>query len=712
MSAVEKKKVQSVLRFGEFTLDVERRGLFRDKERIHLTPKPLETLIFLAENRGRTVSKKELLDTVWEDTFVTEDVLVQAIREIRRVLGDSKDDPHYIQTIPRQGYRFIGSVSFEFPFAKPLNAEPVPLVLVPQPKTLKWLWVTVAILAVVSLSAIFIRLMRDKAGTAQSSSQKSDTQIKTGTPPAVKPITSGRFNSGKPAFSPNGKFIVYVSSSEETKGYGDIFVMPTSEGEPLQITERVNPSGSLPVFTADSNHVVFSRFRDGEDGSRLPDLWIVPTFGGQLKQYIPDALGAGFSPDGKWVAYTKYLSSRKVLQVSPTDNLGQSREITANAYTPRWSPDGKLLAYTNSYPEGGNGDIWIVDATTLSEPKNLTQEAQQIYGLSWTSDGKSIIFASRRTGPMLLWKINVNGGNIEPVISGVGDYLAPSISPDGKALIFSQGNPTIDLFMTEGAEHSEIKELTNGEHHLWLKLSPSGENVASVMQRPDFDERLYVLNIKTGKSIRSDDHPVHHPYWFDNERVAYIIGDAATKTNTVRVFNIVTGMTESLTTFQGNIRWAAIHPSKKKIAVVRLSSDGRQSIVARDLETQSDQMIVEGGIYECLRWSPDGLSLSWSSESKSSNQTNNGVWVTQPAGMQPQQLIKDGYCPVWSADGSKIYYSRTRGFAGLWQFEIKTQRESKVRSWSAVSTFDLVGERLVFAKGGGQYHIYSIELNH
>ncbi len=711
MSAVEKKKIQSVLRFGEFTLDAERHGLFRDGERVHLTTKPLETLIFLVENRGRKVSKKELLDAVWQDTFVTEDVLVQAVREIRRVLGDNKDNPRYIQTIPRQGYRFIGAVSFEFPFVKSANTEPVPLVVAPQPKKLKWLWAILAILAIVSVSVILVRLMRSNAGEEQSSSKKTESQSKPEIPSAAKSITSGKFNSGKPAFSPNGKFIVCVSSSEETKGYGDIFVLPTTEGEPLRITDRTNPSGDLPVFTANSSHVVFSRFRDGEDGSRLPDLWIVPMFGGQLKRYISDALGAGFSPDGKQVAYTKYLPSRKVLQVSRTDNLEQSKELTKDAYTPRWSPDGRWLAYTNSYPEGGNGDIWIVDANTLSEPKNLTQEAQQIYGLTWTNDSKSIIFASRRTGPMSLWKISLNGGDIESVISGVGDYLTPSVSSDG-TLIFSQGNPTIDLFMTEGIENSEIKELTNGERHLWLKLSSSGEYVASVMQRPDFEEHLAVFNTKTGKSIRSDDHPVHHPYWLDSERIAYIIGDASAKQNIVRIFNIVTGTNESLTTFDGNIRWVAVHPSGNKIAVVRLSSDGKQSIVVRDLETKSDQTLTEGGIYECLRWSPDGSTLSWSGENKSSDQSNNGVWIFQRGQTQPQHLIKDGYCPVWSADGSKIYYSRTRGFAGLWQFDIKKQKETKVRHWVDVSTFDLAGDRLVFAKGGGQYHIYSVQLGH
>lgn len=100
-----------VIRFGRFTIDRERRGLYAEGTRVHLTPKPLETLIYLAENAGRCVSKQELLDAVWTDTSVTEGTLVQAIREIRRVLDDDRVDPRFIQTVPRHGYRFVGTLT-------------------------------------------------------------------------------------------------------------------------------------------------------------------------------------------------------------------------------------------------------------------------------------------------------------------------------------------------------------------------------------------------------------------------------------------------------------------------------------------------------------------------------------------------------------------------------------------------------------------------
>lgn len=105
-----KNPSRTFFQFGGFTIDLQRHGLYRGEERIHLTAKPLETLIYLVENRGQIVEKQELLEAVWKDTFVTEDNLVHVIGEIRRALADDKDDPRFVQTVPRLGYRFVADV--------------------------------------------------------------------------------------------------------------------------------------------------------------------------------------------------------------------------------------------------------------------------------------------------------------------------------------------------------------------------------------------------------------------------------------------------------------------------------------------------------------------------------------------------------------------------------------------------------------------------
>ena len=92
------------LHFGDFTLDRRRGRLLRGTEELKLRPKSFEVLKHLVENSGRLVGKDELMGAVWPDTAVTDDSLVQCLIEVRRALGDSKQE--IIKTVPRRGYIF------------------------------------------------------------------------------------------------------------------------------------------------------------------------------------------------------------------------------------------------------------------------------------------------------------------------------------------------------------------------------------------------------------------------------------------------------------------------------------------------------------------------------------------------------------------------------------------------------------------------------
>jgi DNA-binding winged helix-turn-helix (wHTH) protein/TolB-like protein/Tfp pilus assembly protein PilF len=96
--------------FGPFTLDVDKRLLFREGEPIALTPKALDTLIVLVENAGTTLDKEELIRKVWPDSFVEEGNLTVNISTIRKSLGERPNWHQYIATVPGKGYRFVADV--------------------------------------------------------------------------------------------------------------------------------------------------------------------------------------------------------------------------------------------------------------------------------------------------------------------------------------------------------------------------------------------------------------------------------------------------------------------------------------------------------------------------------------------------------------------------------------------------------------------------
>src|SRR3954469_10241599 len=93
--------------FGRFRLDVEERRLLRGSEEIRLRGKPFDTLRVLVENAGRLIRKDELMQAVWPDTIVEENNVDHCISQLRKYLGK---DEHYIETVPRQGYRFTAEV--------------------------------------------------------------------------------------------------------------------------------------------------------------------------------------------------------------------------------------------------------------------------------------------------------------------------------------------------------------------------------------------------------------------------------------------------------------------------------------------------------------------------------------------------------------------------------------------------------------------------
>src|SRR5690242_14452929 len=97
--------------FGEFRLDVAARQLFRRDEEIHLTPKAFELLRFLVEQRPRAVSKSELQEKLWPDTFVSEANLSVLVAEIRAALGDPARQPETIRTVHGYGYAFAGNAT-------------------------------------------------------------------------------------------------------------------------------------------------------------------------------------------------------------------------------------------------------------------------------------------------------------------------------------------------------------------------------------------------------------------------------------------------------------------------------------------------------------------------------------------------------------------------------------------------------------------------
>src|SRR4051812_41309168 len=123
----ETQASRQIVRFGAFEADMQTGELRKDGVKLKFSGQPFRVLAILLERPGGLVTRKELQERLWPDTFVDlEDNLNTAVNKIREALGDSAENPRFVETLPRRGYRFIAPVERESLVEQAAEIRPVP----------------------------------------------------------------------------------------------------------------------------------------------------------------------------------------------------------------------------------------------------------------------------------------------------------------------------------------------------------------------------------------------------------------------------------------------------------------------------------------------------------------------------------------------------------------------------------------------------------
>ena len=195
----------------------------RGDEVVRLEPKVMQVLVCLAEQAGEVVARETLIARVWPDVFVTDDVLHRAVRELRRVFGDSSAEPRVIETIRKRGYRLMVGTGAAAPDAAPVPAAapidlPAPIVLTapaagfasPAPRAPRWSMPAMAAALLVASAAMTTGLLfRDDTVTEAH--------------PRFAALVSGPLNESDPAIAPDGQRLAYVVR-DTANDQADIYV--------------------------------------------------------------------------------------------------------------------------------------------------------------------------------------------------------------------------------------------------------------------------------------------------------------------------------------------------------------------------------------------------------------------------------------------------------------------------------------------------------
>ncbi len=140
------RKPQKAFKLGEWTVYPSLNRLVRADQVEHLEPRVMDALVCLASRPGTVISRDELLETVWPDAVIGEEGLTRQVSSLRKVLGDDRDHPRYIETVRKGGYRLLATVS---PVSTAGN-EPTPDAEFPA-----WLPLAALAAAIAAIAAVF-----------------------------------------------------------------------------------------------------------------------------------------------------------------------------------------------------------------------------------------------------------------------------------------------------------------------------------------------------------------------------------------------------------------------------------------------------------------------------------------------------------------------------------------------------------------------------
>jgi Tol biopolymer transport system component/DNA-binding winged helix-turn-helix (wHTH) protein len=571
-------------RFGPFVLDPASRLLLREEQRVPITSKVFETLVVLVENRGRVMTKDELLLRLWPDTTVEEANLVQHVSSLRRALEDDPKDHRYIATIPGRGYSFVAVVT---EIAKQQNmAEPSANELIspvvstantrPRIYSFRFVirWVAPVLLIGIAAFFYFRNIPRSPAFY---------TSVR---------LTSYVGSEICPSFAPDGERVAFAWDGENQDNF-DIYVKQIGDGTLLRLTSDPRPDLS-PAWSPDGKTIAFLRFSSNDRAEVLlmssvaagppkslaaipapitlypqlkflawsPDSkWLVvsdgPSYGGVMGLFLLsvetaekraltlppkdyDDVDPAFSLDGRHLAFARYRGGGTVASDLYVQNLsvdiqpqGSPERLTfynGHSASPVWTSDGRALLFTRSEPPG-NHSVWRISLSGARKSEPLPLSVDSSSALDLARRGGRLVY-TREISNVNVWGVDLlppNGGpsrisNPRPWIRSSIESANPQFSPDGQQIAFqSVASGTVEIWVCD-RDGSHARQLTHMGAVVsgFPRWSPDGKKIV-FQSRPHGFAGLYLINAEGGTAHRLDTGEADHwePSWSHDGKWIY-----------------------------------------------------------------------------------------------------------------------------------------------------------------------------------------------
>ena len=623
--------------------------------RIRIQAQPFRILSILLERPGEVVTREEIQHRLWgNDTIVDFDhSLGTAINKIREALGDSAENPRFVETLARRGYRFIAPVTIP-ELSPPVNpfvletahAEPKAAVDAPSQKSR---WIVAAILAAVALGLAFLVGLRVGSGPLAA--------------PLITQVTySGRVSPGNPEFeslpgtATDGSRI-YFSQIENGRSEMAQALIADGETSSLAIPAEIAAPSLGDISPDGSKLLLRNHLATGAEQA----LWIVSTIGGEARR-IPGILAhdATWMPDGQHILY----ASGNDLFVAREDGMEKRQFATfpGRAFWLRWSPNGKVLRFTLMSSQNHTTALWQISSGGQNAHEMLAgwnSPPAECCG-SWTADGRYFVFQATRDGESNLWRLDENRSLLSrsdpvQVTNGPLSYQAPITSREGDRIFFIGLNTRSELLSYDAKSSIFVPYVSNLSNARRVAYSRDHQWVSWIQQD---DSSLWRSRLDGSQRIQLTARPmqVFMMHWSPDGRQIVLMGREPGKTWKLYTVDTEGGHLQPLLNESRNEAdpdWSA---DGKTIVFGRLpelmaEESQPKAIYLVDTNTKQVQQLPGSEGLFSPRWSPDGRYIA----ALSLDQTRLMLYDTAARTwrMLAQENIAD---PVWSHDGKSIFF--------------------------------------------------------
>jgi Tol biopolymer transport system component/DNA-binding winged helix-turn-helix (wHTH) protein len=638
-----------VVQFGLYELDSDRRELRKDGLKIKLQEQPFQILEMLLQHPGAIVTREDLKKKLWSgDTFVDFDLsLNSAIKKLRQALSDDSENPRFIETLYRRGYRFIGPirgpVTVYAEESRPLEVVPQETVTIQARARSSSQWTRLLVFAAVPVLLIVLGLIVYRFFPSP--------------PPRVLGFTQITHDGLlKATLFTDGERIYFQELQGDHFGVSQVSV---AGGESSDVpTPFVNVG--IGDLAPNGSALLLGRFEGTGKGM---EVWSLPLPSGpphRLGDLVINAVS--WSPNGTQLV----LSIGPEIYIAKGDG-SEPRKLAivgSEVFDARFTPDGSRLRFEVADPRNGQSAIWEMtpqgtDLHPLLPAWN--SEPRECCG-KWTPDGRYYVFQSFRDGRNSIWALRERSwlrGEGKPVqlTNGPLNFESPVVSRDGKRIFAVGSQPRCELLRYDSK--LGFVPYFDGRSASDLAFSADGKWVAYVSiperqlwrSRVDGSERLQLTSEGVSAGL---------PRWSpDGKQIVFMGASLKAGWHAYLISSDGTGLRELISGAEEGYDPSWSHDGRSIVLTLNVAGGGGflpdgPGIATYDVANQKLSQLPDAKKLFSPRWSPDGRHIAAISNDSMK------LMLFDRVSQQWQELVSMpiGY-PSWSHDGQYIYFDTT-----------------------------------------------------